>query len=65
MPGVLRSMDSSSESSVSDGNSGYLSPKSHIRDEYPANSIPADEVKRLDELDPIAVVGMGKSHVTQ
>ncbi|KAI1503395.1 KR domain-containing protein [Biscogniauxia marginata] len=59
MPGVLETPRSSSPSS-SNENLGYQSPSSHIRDAYPAASIPGYSEKPLNEqLEPIAVVGMG------
>ena len=63
MPGLLRTSSSSSEDFLEySRGSGH---KASIREDYPALSFPGYAEKSLDEqLEPIAVVGMGElNHV--
>ncbi|EFQ35948.1 KR domain-containing protein [Colletotrichum graminicola] len=62
MPGILKSTSSSSRSSEQgDSDGSRAAPeRSYLRDDYPAASTPNYSEKPLDEqLEPIAVVGMG------
>ena len=59
MPGLLRTSSSSSQDSFE--YSRGSSHKASIREDYPALSFPGYAEKPLDEqLEPIAVVGMGE-----
>lgn len=66
MPGLIRSSSSSSRSSYEDANTPGTDPSSasssEAGDDYPALSFPGYAEKPLDEqLEPIAVIGMGES----
>lgn len=58
MPGLLRT---ASNSSASEGDTPATSVKSSVNGDYPAVTFPGYAEKPLDEqLEPIAVVGMGE-----
>lgn len=62
MPGLLETPSSSHSSSKDEGENA--SGNMHARPDYPAINFPGYSEKPLDEqLEPIAVVGMGETYL--